>query len=247
MGLFGCFGSRKRRLVYTINHDPTKQKVYDTCTQKLGLSNDDIDKFWTVFNEIDKSHDGTISASELINYLQLDVSPFNEKIFRVMDNGDGKLGFLEFTLSVLKYGVQDRMALTALAFKLYDTDDSGQLSMDEIQKLLSHIYGGNPELTRVQTIAKSMDLNKDGLVSLGEFMKTSNTHPLLLHPAHLTHERLREQIMGLAWWERRIRNQSAESAKNVWDLMVPIGPAAASASKSPAKPSSPKKKSEVGT
>jgi Ca2+-binding EF-hand superfamily protein len=108
-------------------------------------------QYYSHFNEIakiiDVDHDGMISKEEWLE--KLDTLPSSlttentalvDALFDLFDqDGDGKISLGEFDKVAALYGVsRDEYKLV---FKRYDTDNSGDLSREEVQKLNADFIG----------------------------------------------------------------------------------------------------------
>ncbi len=70
----------------------------------LKLSNAEIKKLHNVYRRIDSDRSGVIEIGELFRFLQLERTPFTERVFTIFDmNGTGKVDFREFTMSLWNY------------------------------------------------------------------------------------------------------------------------------------------------
>ena len=122
---------------------------------------------------MDKS--GTISASELRNVLRkLDIPAVDNEVKSLMKsmdrNGDGTIQFSEFakTMGGTYYGEKSKEDIVA-AFRKYDTDNSGQITADELYQVMKDFRG---KVTRqeCQQMVNRVDKDKNGKINLLEFI-----------------------------------------------------------------------------
>jgi len=108
------------------------------------------------------------------------------RMFEIFDkNGDGMIDFRELVcgLSVLRQN-EGEDALH-FCFRVYDVDNSGTITRDELAAMLGAISFGETEmdmekLALVEDIFTTMDLNNDGHISFDEFKASIAANPLLV-------------------------------------------------------------------
>jgi len=207
-GPMGC--CKPARLFVPDNSIPGQGTDAQAKFALIGLDIRTQSKLYNVFRRIDKDGSNEISLGEFYEYFRLQESVFATTAFNVMDSdGSGQMDFQEFVLSVWNYLTFSAMGIIEFAFTLYDTDQSMYMDRDEVHKLVSDVYNkgdqtgtGNKLEPRVENILTKLDSDGDGKISLQEFTKFNQGHPLLLFPAYGIQQTLRSAILGISFWER---------------------------------------------
>lgn len=87
---------------------------------------------------------GTIDLLELLTVIDVERTPFTERIFQIFDDDNsGKIDFGEFVLSLWNYCTLSKVTLGMFAFDLYDRDSTGILEDYDLEKMMLDIYGKN--------------------------------------------------------------------------------------------------------
>ena len=83
---------------------------------------------------------------------------------------------IERSQNEMKEEQQKRLSKLEAAFAVFDEDGSGQLSSDEVLKVLTRMTGSGSELTEedAKDFIKQFDRNGDGLLSINEFITAMN-------------------------------------------------------------------------
>ena len=86
-------------------------------------------------------------------------------------NGSGEIDFDEFKAAMAKiyFRRHSKIELEA-AFKKYDSDGNGFLTIDEFQNIMSNM-GRIMSRNEVKSMIQSLDSNNDGKISFDEFIK----------------------------------------------------------------------------
>uniref|UniRef100_A0A0C9S4E7 TSA: Wollemia nobilis Ref_Wollemi_Transcript_13985_764 transcribed RNA sequence n=1 Tax=Wollemia nobilis TaxID=56998 RepID=A0A0C9S4E7_9CONI len=127
-----------------------------------------------VFRKFDANNDGKISSSELQSLMAALGSQASDaevaSMMREADtDGDGFINFEEFIESNTK-GVSNAHLLKDLenAFKMYDLDKNGAISVEELHKVLKSL-GEGTSLQECRQMIKGVDKDADGSINFEEF------------------------------------------------------------------------------
>ncbi|GLB41004.1 putative calmodulin mediates the control of a large number of enzymes, ion channels and other proteins by Ca(2) [Lyophyllum shimeji] len=145
-------------------------------SDKIHLTEDQIQEFKEAFALFDKDNDGTITHDELGTIMRkLGQNPTDaelDSMIREVDaDNSGTIDFNEFLNMMAKniQGMDDDEEMEA-AFGVFDKDKSGTISTDELRIVMRSL---NVHLTdgELQEMMREADLNGDGEISLNEFKK----------------------------------------------------------------------------
>lgn len=128
------------------------------------------------FGRFDVDGDGHIESKELAKVMRImGMEPSEQQVKDLIESidvdGNGKIELEEFAnLMARKMLLADGRVELDQAFKLFDADQSGYVTADEIRNFME-TCGGDEALTRAETdeLLKMADPNSDGKISLEEF------------------------------------------------------------------------------
>jgi len=128
------------------------------------------------FNRFDRDGDGHIEAKELATVMRImGMEPTSEQLQSLVESidvdGNGKIELEEFAnMMARQMLLRDGKVELEQAFKLFDADQSGFVTADEIRHYMTSA-GGAEALTQAECdeMILMADPNNDGKVSLEEF------------------------------------------------------------------------------
>jgi len=190
--------------------------------KRLRLKQGDIDRLFSCFLEIDTDGSGEISLDEFYEHFKLPRTIFSDMAFTLMDEDkSGEIDFREFILTLWNFCSYDLKNLCRFSFHLFDTDESGKLDQQEVEDMVSAVYGEKfADDVRVKKVLDLLDANGDGQVSMAEWVLFNKQYPLLLFPAYQLQGILREKVIGKWWWDI-MQEQREEHFRNsnIYDIL----------------------------
>lgn len=136
------------------------------------LNHDEISRESALFRNLDRNKDGYITFKELRKSLKGRMS--DDQIQGLIDNIDtdnnGVISYTEFISATVTSYLVDESRLEK-AFKAFDRDGNGQITMDELKQLFIN-EGEDVEADEaVKKIIEEIDANGDGMIDFEEFKK----------------------------------------------------------------------------
>ncbi|XP_076128468.1 guanylate cyclase activator 1g [Alosa pseudoharengus] len=133
---------------------------------------------------------------------------YMERIFKSFDkNRDNVIDFMEFVAAVnlvLRGKLEDRLKWS---FKVYDRDENGKLDRSEVKHIIKIIYKlreNNADMTPNEVcdrIFELVDSNKDGQITLAEFMEGAQKDDWIM-------EQLKLDVNATGWfkenWQKKL-------------------------------------------
>jgi Ca2+-binding EF-hand superfamily protein len=196
----------------------------ETATElfaKLGITEKETMQFQKIYNKIDDDHSEEITANELYSFLGMEPTPFACRVFSMMDDsGDGTVDFEEFCSMLTLFCSISSTSLVSFAFSLYDSDGSQTLERDELERMMSEVYGKKWESNKkTKKILHEMDEDGDSCVDLGEFEDACKKYAYLLKPAFDMQNILREKTLGTTTWKKISKKQNEIYGKDFTKMM----------------------------
>ncbi|XP_021442464.2 guanylyl cyclase-activating protein 2-like [Oncorhynchus mykiss] len=127
-----------------------------------------------------------------------EVSEYAESMFRAFDkNGDNTIDFLEFVAALNLVFRGDLEHKLRWSFKVYDKDGNGYVDRTELRAIIDSIYRLKKTSKREQEdmqlsvnevcerILKTVDVDRDGHITLEEFIKGAQGDPWIMNMLQL--------------------------------------------------------------
>jgi serine/threonine-protein phosphatase 2B regulatory subunit len=148
------------------------------------FSNREVAKLMKIFHQLDEDGSGTIDRDELFKMPQFQANPFINRIIEIADsdeavNGEApkaELDIKEFAKLMAVFSVHaTREQKLRYAFKVYDHDDDGKISREDLKTTLSLLTDGNMDEEFMEEVLSQVfieaDSNADGYIEFEDFSK----------------------------------------------------------------------------
>lgn len=203
----------------TISSKERREAILDTFQRVLDewrISRAEASVLYSVFDGADLTRDGYINAIEFFRALNYRESPFTRRIYGLFDaNANSEVDFGEFVTMAWSYMSPSPYSLVMLGFALFDDDDSGDVSAEEVAQVVRELYN-DPNFDR----ALIADLNIDGvsvggpkrkmLITRERFSQFAVKYPAILYPALRVQESFRHTIGGVQFWRACASRRAGE-------------------------------------
>jgi len=149
-----------------------KQATYAFIASQL-LSKQEKEQIDKVFRAMDLNGDGKLQKDEIkqgyAEYFgrNLTDDEVDEMFAKVDADGSGEIEYSEFVVATLNEKNLLSNNKLQTAFKMFDKDGGGSISIEEIKQVLS--FGQTLEESVIEQIIKQVDENGDGEISYDEF------------------------------------------------------------------------------
>jgi len=134
------------------------------------LKEDEIQNLKEIFSALDLNNDGYLTLEELkqgcskIKELKFDI----EELFNKIDTDkSGVINYTEFLAATIEQQIYHKEERLMEAFKCFDKDKSGKISLQEISKIIKTEQ--DEDLDLLENEIKQFDLNGDGEIDYPEF------------------------------------------------------------------------------
>ncbi|KAI8118368.1 hypothetical protein FF38_05242 [Lucilia cuprina] len=154
--------------------------------EETGFTPNQIERLYSRFTSLDRGDCGTLSRDDFLRIPELAINPLCERIVHAFfaDSTDDRVNFRQF-MKVLAHfrpikdkkesKLNSREDKLKFAFKMYDLDDDGVISRDELLSILHMMVGANISQDQLISIAERTILEADlccqGKISFEDFCK----------------------------------------------------------------------------
>lgn len=132
------------------------------------LKDDEIKTLKDIFTSLDKNNDGTLTFEEIKQGCSKLNSTLNfEEIFNSLDTDrSGSINYTEFIAATIDQKIYLKNERLFEAFKSFDKDNSGKISIKEIGSIIN---AQNEDFKNLEQEIKRFDINGDGEIDYAEF------------------------------------------------------------------------------
>jgi len=143
------------------------------------VSSQDIQHLKRVFESIDKNGDGNITLKELKDGLK-DVKN-KEELMAIMEgadtDGSGTINYTEFIAATMEQNMYLKEENLRNAFRMFDKDGSGKISIDEMKQALgAEVEGQTDNEDEWNQLIEEVDIDGDGEIDFEEFISMMRKH-----------------------------------------------------------------------
>ncbi|KAF2074644.1 hypothetical protein CYY_004039 [Polysphondylium violaceum] len=142
------------------------------------FSQREIKKLYKRFKRLDKEEKGSINVEDFNQIPELSMNPLLPRIISLFDsNRDGQVNFKQFakTLSCFHPNADQHDKIKTL-FKIYDINNDGFVTRDEIEKILKMMVGSNLTKEQISDIVdetlNEADIHNKGKLDYDDFFKS---------------------------------------------------------------------------
>merc|ERR1712232_1274997 len=143
------------------------------------MGEDEIEHLKTIFETLDKNHDGVVSLKELKKGLSsvksTDVPANLSELMDSLDvNGSRRIDYTEFLAATLDARHHEEEGICWTAFQHFDRDGNGVITRAELDEVLHDedvaALMSSDTSTMVAQSMEEFDIDKDGVIDFEEFM-----------------------------------------------------------------------------
>jgi calcium-dependent protein kinase len=156
------------KLIKFQNYNKLKKAVL--CLIASRINSNEVNNLKNIFNALDKDKNGILSKDEIKQCLEKNQIKINfDKVFDSIDtNENGYIDYTEFLAFMLDESFYMNEDKLNEAFKVFDPDDNGLITVENIKKLLN-IEDNDTEI--LNEFIKDNDKDGNGKIDYREFIK----------------------------------------------------------------------------
>lgn len=168
-----------------------QEEDIEELQNETGFSPNQIRRLYCRFSSLDKATKGTLSREDFICIPELAINPIGERIIDAFfmnedsqERGEETCNFRQFVRTLAHFRPFDpakenplntREKKLRFAFKIYDLDNDGKISKEDLMQVLHMMVGMNISDEQLGGIAdraiSDADVDKDGVISFEELKR----------------------------------------------------------------------------
>lgn len=186
---------------------PEPDEKMRSAVEYFMLSQSDVNKFFKLFDKLDKAKTGLISLEIFWTAMEYKRNIFTDTIFDVLDIdiSDGEFNFCEFLVLICTYGFFETKEILQFCLYVYDQDKAGFISTDDAKQLMNilhnvvlpNIVEGNPKIgwRKLRTPA-------DDKIDYDQLEDIHRKFPKIFGPAFILQNNMMIFFGGESWWTK---------------------------------------------
>ena len=154
--------------------------------KETGFTKSQIKRLYSRFSNLDKGMEGRLSRNDFLRIPEFSINPLSRRLLDLffIENGDTDgCNFRQFVRTLARFRpetdgpnpLNTREEKLRFAFKIYDVNNDGKISQDNIVKILEMMVGECKSGDQLRAIAErtlmESDMDKDGYIDFPEFKK----------------------------------------------------------------------------
>lgn len=182
--------------------DETAVEVF----KKIGLSEADLDLFFTIFWDIDSNSSGSIRPVELFSYFNVDLGSFESSIFAIFDEErKGLLNFMEYVCALWNLLTLADADLGVLGYLMKDPTGVLRIKPPQVREIMETIHKKKVEASpALVALYSNLKHEYPGEISIQDFCKWCRDNPSVLTPVVILQIKLRKLVIGEKFWLRQM-------------------------------------------
>lgn len=196
------------------------KEVLQFC-KSVHVTKQELSRIFHVFLAHQNPSTHTINIAGFFQRMKLPYSLLACVLFQLFDiHKTGEATFLHFLIALWQLLAADDDTLAVLCFSLFDLEMADYLELEEVQYLVQVVWAFQPSKP-VDKAFRKLRQNKDGTVTLPEFMLLCKHHSALLAPVRTLRQQLRKKLIFPRFWKQIMqkRNRDFGTPSNSLRLM----------------------------
>jgi calcineurin B family protein 1 len=167
-----------------------KDEAIHDIHEETGFSRHQIGRLYSRFKSLAKNDSDLLSREDLLGIPEIAINPLGERIVNAFfPTGDGTasdtIDFSQFVRTLACFRpvkshstdeqLNSRLSKLKFAFKMYDINNDGKITREELLSLLNMMVGSNISQDQLASIADrtivEADADTDGVISFQEFQQ----------------------------------------------------------------------------
>ncbi len=171
------------------------------------ISKNDVNKFWKIFQKLDKSKIGVVSLDYIFNSIEMQRNIVTDGILEILDiQHEGEINFGDFISMVITFCFFEVNDIVRFCFYLFDQDKTGFFMVDDLKVLMNSLHNviapdkvkGNQKLSW-----KMMEFREDNKIEFSEFAELNKKFPQVFMPVFRLQQQMMRGFLGINWWEAK--------------------------------------------